>query len=567
MFQTKAKTLKEMSSMTIKTSRHQFMKKTAVVSLAALLSACALSPEPFSQEEFNSKAKMDREALFKDQEPLTTELTLEDALARALKYNLERRSKMMEEALALGQLDLDQYELLPKITANAGYLGRSEFNATQSSDLYTHQITSSNPSYSADRSAITADLGLTWNILDFGVSYFTAHQNADRALIASEKRRKTLQNLAQEVRFTYWQASAAQILKDKVIDIVRLAELSLQDAERVENENLRNPLESLRTQKTLLESMRQLEGIEQELISAKAKLAALINISPNSNFVLAIQDEMPIPQIDLPIEQLEELALSNNPDLREQDYLSRISIEESKKEILKLLPGITFSFSRQYDHNSYLIENRWNEAGAKITFNLLNLLSAPDRIKFSESSEQVAETRRLALRMAILTQVHVVSNQVVSAAKQYRRADKLWNVEERLAATTAIKQQGGTQSQIEKITTQTSAIAAELRRYQTYAELQSAFGKLQATIGADPVAKDFAQTGVQTISQSVPVLNTDETDDKEVSENSTAQEKQSMAANDPFSTPELDEDGKVKNTSELEVSFFDQIAFWRSKEQ
>ena len=35
------------------------------------------------------------------------------------------------------------------------------------------------------------DLGLSWNVLDFGVSYYQSKQNADRLLVAQERRRKT----------------------------------------------------------------------------------------------------------------------------------------------------------------------------------------------------------------------------------------------------------------------------------------------------------------------------------------------------------------------------------------
>ncbi|RAU21119.1 TolC family protein [Paramagnetospirillum kuznetsovii] len=473
--------------MTVTMTSRRAIRLMAAVSTAALLAACAVTPTPFTAEEFSAQAKADRSAMFEGQEALSKPLTLNDAVVRVLKYNLDKRSKMMEEALALGQIDLDRFDLLPKLAANAGYTERSAPNATRSRDLYTQTTSTSNPSYSADRFSITSDLGLTWNILDFGASYFTAHQNADRALIAGERRRKTVANLVQEVRFTFWRASAAQVLKGKVTETVKSAEAALKDSERVESERLRNPTESLRIQKTLLESIRQLEAIDQELTTAKSELAALINVAPGSTFRLEVPENgsMATPAWSMPIEEMEEAALTRNPDLREQDYQSRIAVDDTHKEILKLFPGVTLSFSRQYDQNSFLMDNRWNEMGTKITWNLINLLSAPDRIAHSESAEDVARAKRVALRMAVLAQVHVVSTQFASAAKQFERADKLWKIEQRLADAAGNQSRGGTQNEIERISTETSAIAAELRRFQTYAQMQSSYGKLQSTIGAD----------------------------------------------------------------------------------
>ncbi|CDK99146.1 conserved exported protein of unknown function, containing outer membrane efflux protein [Magnetospirillum gryphiswaldense MSR-1 v2] len=489
--------------MTVVTTR--MARLLAAVSTVALLSACAVTPTPFTADEFSAKAKADRAAMFEGQEVIAKPLTLADAVARVLKYNLDKRAKMMEEALALGQTSLDRFDLLPKLTANAGYTERSEPNATRSRDLYTQTTSTSNPSYSADRFSITSDLGLTWNILDFGVSYFTAHQNADRALIASERRRKTINNLVQEVRFTFWRAAAAQTLKAKVTDTITSAEKALKDSEKVEGERLKNPIESLRIQKTLLESIRQLEAIDQELTSAKAELAALINVAPGSDFKLDVPANggMSVPEWPMDIGAMEQAAMINNPDLREQDYQSRIALDDTHKEILKLLPGITVSFSRQYDSNSFLVDNRWNDVGTKVTWNLINLLAAPDRMAHAESAEKLAEAKRIALRMAVLAQVHVVSHQFASAAKQFERADKLWGIEKRLADAAGNQSRGGTVNEIERISTETSAIAAELRRFQTYAQMQSSYGKLQSTIGADPVPEKVASHSLDGLSGAI----------------------------------------------------------------
>ena len=97
----------------------------------------------------------------------------------------------MEQALALNQLDLDDYELLPTLTAKAGYADRSEFSASNSKEL-DGPPPSGAFSYSGDRTSFTGNLTLSWNVLDFGVSYFNARQNADRSLIADERRKKVL---------------------------------------------------------------------------------------------------------------------------------------------------------------------------------------------------------------------------------------------------------------------------------------------------------------------------------------------------------------------------------------
>jgi len=104
-------------------------------------------------------------------------------MARALKYNLDFRVGVMEEALAQRQLDLSRFDLLPELVLESGYAGRDKFNGASSRSLITGQQ-SVETSTSSDRDIISARLGLTWNVLDFGLSYVRAQQQADRVMIA-----------------------------------------------------------------------------------------------------------------------------------------------------------------------------------------------------------------------------------------------------------------------------------------------------------------------------------------------------------------------------------------------
>ncbi|CAK0739196.1 TolC family protein [uncultured Gammaproteobacteria bacterium] len=473
----------------------------ASVSLAMLVSGCA-SPDPFTREELSAKAVADRLLMFKDQEPLTKPLTLAEAMARVLRDNLDQRSKMMEEALALGQVDLDHFDLLPKLTAGAGYLNRSDHATTTSKDSITLQPALANPSYSMDRDRVVSDLTVSWNILDFGVGWFSARQSTDRSLIAAERRRKAVATLMQNVRSSYWRAMAAQELDERVTKALAEGEKALGDAERVENEQLRNPVESLRFQKTLLENLKQLEAIRQELAMARAELASLINVPPGSKFRLAKpgKADMAAPSWAMPVADMEEAAFVNNPDLREQVYQGRIAVNETRKAILRILPGITFSAGLEHDSNSFLVDKSWTEASSRISWNLFNIVSAPWRIQAAETAEDVAEAKRLALRMAVLAQVHVSLNQFEGAIRQYGRADRLWKIETRLADATASRQENDAQSVIERISNQTSAIAADLKRFQAFAQAQEALGRMQTTIGLDPLPSEVASHDLQTLS-------------------------------------------------------------------
>nr|VFJ43323.1 MAG: Outer membrane protein TolC [Candidatus Kentron sp. DK] len=477
-----------------------------VVLLAAFLAACAVVPEPLTNDELTQQAKKDIDRLFVDGEPLseTEVLTLPRAIARALKYNLDHRVKMMEEALALDRFDMEKFDLLPRLEAGAKYHGRSEYHASRNVDFVTGKPTDSNPTYSSEKKTNTSDLTLSWNILDFGISYYTAKQNADLALIANERRRKVIHNLIQEIFFSYWRVVAYQELRDEIRETIRLAEEEYANAETEIKEKQTDPLQPLRYQKMLLENISKLDSIEQELSTAYIELAALINVEPGTNIRVAAPEfgNLTPPEWDISLGHMEELAFRNNPDIREKTYQSRIAVKETRKAILGMLPGITLTSANRYDSNDLLEKNHWYEWSTELTWNVFNMLRAPTHIGHAETYEKLAETKRLALRMAVLAQVHVANHQFTDTRKQFQQADRFFEVNRRisdLVATGRIGRQSVRDSVYEK----TSEIIAQLQRYQAYAKLQAAYGQLHATVGLDIAPPSIVSSDLRDVTTAV----------------------------------------------------------------
>ena len=168
--------------------RKRFLATCAVIALAV---GCTVTPKPLSDWERAVRVDRDIQEMFGSQrtEVVSKPISLYDAMARALKYNLDARLKLMEAALAEKQYNLTSVDMLPKISAGAGYAGRSKYEAVVSKSMQTGIVSPSAYAY-GDKSHGTADLQISWNVLDFGVSYFQARQDANKILIAKERRRK-----------------------------------------------------------------------------------------------------------------------------------------------------------------------------------------------------------------------------------------------------------------------------------------------------------------------------------------------------------------------------------------
>lgn len=308
--------------------------------LALAVSGCAVTTQPIDRSVSEQRARDDLRAMFKDQEPLSGPLTLHEAMARAVKYNLESRLKVMEEALSRRQLDLATFDMLPRMALEAGYAGRNNQSASSSQSVLTN-TQSLEPSTSQDRDRDVADLTMVWNVLDFGVSYVSAKQQADQRLIVQERRRKVVQTIIQDVRSAYWRAVAAQRLLDRIDALMARVDSARKDSQQMSQQRIGDPVQALGYQRALIEASRQLEEQRRALSLAKTELATLINLPLGTDLTLAAPEGYDVPELKVGIEQLEQQALASRPELREQDYQARISAAETRKAMLRLLPGRT----------------------------------------------------------------------------------------------------------------------------------------------------------------------------------------------------------------------------------
>jgi hypothetical protein len=167
-------------------------------------------------------------------------------------------------------------------------------------------------------------------------------------------------------------------------------------------------------------------------------------------------------------------------------YGARIAREETRRALLRLFPGLSFSYANRHSDDSYLINRSWNEASAQLSFNLLGLLSLPAQMRLNDAGVALADQKRMATQMAVLTQLHVARLQYANSADQFHWADAISQVDDRIAVTVANQAQADKQSGLERVSQQTEAILSRLRRYQALSDAQAAASRLQATLGLEP---------------------------------------------------------------------------------
>lgn len=464
------------------------LRGASALALAVGLSACAVEPEPFTAADLKAMVAADQAKLFGKQQEFSKPVSLAEAMARAVKYNLDHRMKLMETAIAHGDTDAKRWDLLPKVAANAGYSYRNSDNASRSKSVLTGEESLAY-SVSSERDVASADLTIAWNVLDFGISYFKAKEAADTVLQIEEQRRKAVQQIFQDVRYAYWRAVSAQRLLPRVEALHRQVAEALAASREAEKRRLEAPEKALEYQQTLLETMRDIGAIKRDLVLARTELSALMNVPPGTDFTLAEPEGRALPAVSDSLSRLQQLALFNRPELREQHYQQRISATEVNVALLRMLPGLDLSQSWNWSENSYLFHQGWSEKGLKLTWNLISLFSAPENVRQAEAREMHAELKRLGISMAVLTQVNVAYLRQQQAREEYGLAEQIYDVVTRLDAVGAAASAAKAETGLAAIRRASKAVSAELRRDTAYAELQNSVGRIYASIGADPLPR------------------------------------------------------------------------------
>jgi len=474
------------------------------------LSACSIVPTPITLDQQQKVLSADRARAFSDVEPVGPSLTMPEAIARGIKYNLEYRAKRMEQAIAVGLLDVSRYDMLPAVLGQAGYNYRNNYFITEATGAYSGNPSLNEPFVNSARDFGVAGLALNWSVLDFGVSYYNAKQNADMVLVAAERRRRSMHLLVQEIQVAYLRAATAQRLEKQINQTISDAEQALSKSRANRTDGLQNPLETLRYQKSLLDNIKILQAIYRELATAIVELNLMINVPADSRYALDDPEKIITPSTfpHTTISDFELRALARNADLKESIYQTRIAAIETKKALLRLLPGLTVNFGPKASNNSFYINKTWVEGTANLSFNFWNLLLAPQVKQNAKANQDLAEQKRMLVQMAVLSQVHLAKQQLDSASEIYERSKEIDLVDNKILKFTLEKFRQGAVSDAEKVAAQASAILNRLRRFEALSQLYAATARLQATAGLEPTIGEIDQVPLAELSQLVESVYT-----------------------------------------------------------
>ncbi len=447
--------------------------------LSALLAACC----PIEEQNIDllriENIDYDRNELDRAEVP-DHPLSYDEIVDLALKQNLDLQVKAQEirikEELRTGAT----WKMLPSLMFNLEQYGRNRNTGSFSQSL-TNQPPAP-PSISSEQHDTTYDITFTWNILDFGLAYNRAIQEANREKMLKLDYARLQQNLVLEVTRSYWKTQLAARGVDRS---ERLIKRINEYQEKVRHYNQKGTLAALPSMKLdaqLSKFKVQLQDFHRDFVTAKSQLAQFMGLT-NTDFEII---PYPFEKIDRQLfdwDALEDLALANRPELYGKDVEEKVFKAEVHNAALQLLPGLAPYGQTKFDSNKFLIWNHWLQAGLKITYNVFNLPSTFYDMRAAEAQQELVRKNRVALSLGVITQVQLALLLYDDAIDNYKIAHEYYESEKKLEEQAYLISKVGEFHDGDVLSAESDAFLAEMTAFERYGNLMLTIEQINNSIG------------------------------------------------------------------------------------
>lgn len=459
------------------------LRGSLFASTFGILAACSTSPVPLTGEEIVVATDEFVQKNSDEYDPINGPIDIRQAVERSVKFNLDYRIEAAQNLLRVREHELTNIAMLPELVASGGYNRRNNFSASSSLNLQSG-VDNFSASTSQDKAIRSSDIQIGWDILDFGLSYIRAKQAADQTLIAHEVRRKVLHRLIANVTTVFGRALTLQRLTGRLDSLKGRLREAIKNADAAADSQNISRAAALLRRRELLDLEKRIAEIKRTLVTAKADLAALMNVDPMQEFELSdagwkLDSAMKPPSV----KEAVALALLKRPEIRENIYQYRINAEEATAAMLELLPGIKLSSSSEFDSNSFLLNNNWAAISASAAGNLVKLFAYPANKAKVELQGELLRLRGRAVVVAISVQVHASYARYAQMLEDLRIAGDYRDVQKKLLAQLRSEADAQKVSQHLIIREELNYVIACAQYDEALTALAEAVGAIKSSIG------------------------------------------------------------------------------------
>lgn len=416
-------------------------------------------------------------------------LSLREAINVALRNNLDLRVSEFQLEAAKDDAYASRLGMLPDLSLSAQRSKRDR-NYRQDYINRTSGAVQTSDSQSSFRNSLTADLSLTWNVLDFGMSYIRSRQAGMEVQAQQLARMRQAQMLALEVTEVYWNAALAE----DTLDYVRAIERELGQQKSMIDRSVRekriDPIMAKDAERRLVDLELSIRDLQTEVSSSRVRLADLMGVVDRKALKLDRQPIRPLlaalpkPK-QLNVEVLQDYALAHRPELFQQDLYQRIRKDDVKAQILAMFPDLTFGVGGHHDNNRLLYANEWNTAGVSIGWNLLKLPAMAKQVSAREDDVKAQQLDSMQTTLGVITQVQLSLIDYAVKVDRFMLLEESYGLANDLLEMVKAHNQAGRISDLGVTQRVLEDLAAKMRRDKSVVEVIVGYRRMLASIGLD----------------------------------------------------------------------------------
>ena len=465
--------------------------------LSVLLAACSYQddealtggvPVPYEQMKAVSVSS-DMGNLIK-----SGEIDIYEAYARAIKANLPERFDKMYKIMKQDLSQIEDYTLLPRIVALSGYNVRysPDWNGLMFSGRLTGEM-------GDVMDVASSSLGAAVNVLDFSIVYSSAKNLKDNEKLSAALKKILIKNIIHDTRIAFLKAAAGQRIKKEVDKIASELAEALTYIKAVEDApEFKGKIDGYK--QNLMDNLSQINSLRREISASKVRLAGLISVDPDSEFIMLIPKDMDNPYIykNLKLNNMENFALNTREEVKDDDNTT-INPAEVRAEVKRLFPMVEMGLGLDDIKGDYLLNQMWSEIGIKTGWNLLHMASVDTPIGVSEI--EMAKARSMATKVAVLAGVDMAYRNLEQAYQEYRIASLLDDISRNVYQKSDATLKGS--NRFDVIGRNIEWLYSRLKKDYAYVNVKNAESSLHVALGVENTPPITMSSSVASIARSI----------------------------------------------------------------
>jgi outer membrane protein TolC len=462
----------------------------AIVGIALFLNSCSSRYVIDMEKHRQDAVKEDMPLISKrDAVKFNKPLTLNDVINVGLKNNLDLRVRKIMEEVQDGKTIANKLQMLPKLDATGTYSHRNKYDITNSKNIETGEITEGT-TYSDEKNKTLADLTLSWNALDFGLSYIRSRQHAMSGEIKRIETRRQAQILTMRLIAAYWKTVIAEANLNKIKEAEATISQYKGSMEKLLKSKRVEPINVKKIEKKQISLAQNAARLQGEVSNAKIELVNLMGLNPSVNFDIVHDDIFNyadiIPEFEkFDTAKLELLAITNRPELFISDMELLIQRDEAKSILISMFPSLRFDAGYNYDSNEFLQDNEWTSAGANVAINILGIPSKIALYKSQGKNLELQKSKRTLTTVGIITQLHMSLRKFQIVKKDIDFQIRLYNIQKDIVEMARIRHKEGYLPDMDMANYVLEETVARLERDRALTEYIGAYSMLMTTLGLD----------------------------------------------------------------------------------